>query len=401
MKRGSVQDYVESMKKRYGKAGRSERGRLLDEFVEVTGYHRKSANRLLRGKAGGSGGDGRTGRPREYGSAVTAALRQVWEVADRPCGRRLAPFMGELVGRLEAWEELLLPGEVAKALCGMSASTIDRLLRPYKDRGQRRPWTSATKPGSLLKAAIPIRTYGEWGHPPPGHLEVDLVAHCGESTEGFYVNTLTGVDIATGWVVCRGVWGKGQDRVGGAVHEMARGLPFALLELHSDNGGEFINHHLHAYCQRRGITFTRSRPYRKNDNAHVEQKSWTSVRRLIGYDRYASRAALERLQEVHRLAAPYQNFFQPVRKLIHKSRHGARVHRIYDTAKTPYQRLLAWNVLTPEEQESLQRRYESLNPVRLKAQLDAALEALWATAEPHPDHQRPVTGTFAASMASR
>ena len=400
MKRGSVQDYMERMKQRYGKAGRAERGGLLDEVVAVTGYHRKSVIRLLGQREVGFERSGRRGRPRRYGPPVVAALRQVWEVADRPCGRRLAPFLGELVERLEAWEELRLPGEVAAALCGMSASTIDRLLRPAKERG-RRPWTSGTKPGSLLKASIPIRTFGEWGQPPPGHLEVDLVAHCGESTEGFSLNTLTGVDLATGWVVCRGVWGKGQDRVGGAVHEMARALPFALLDLHVDNGGEFINHHLHAYCQRHGITFTRSRPYRKNDNAHVEQKNWTAVRRLVGYDRYASRAALERLQQVHRLAALYQNFFQPMRKLLHKSRNGSRVHRIYDTAKTPYQRLLAYDGLTPEAHETLRRQYESLNPVRLKAQLDAALESLWATAEPHLEHQRPVTRTFAASIPLR
>ena len=401
MKRGSVQDYAESMKKRYRKAGRAERGRLLDEFVVVTGYHRKSAIRLLRGNEGGAGARGRRGRPREYGVMVVVALRQVWEVADRPCGRRLAPFMKELVERLEVWEEMVLSQEVCEALCGMSASTIDRLLRPYKEHRQRRPWTSGTKPGSLLKASIPIRTFGEWGHPPPGYLEVDLVAHCGESTEGFYLNTLTGVDIATGWVVCRGVWGKGQDRVGGAVHELARTLPFPLRDLHSDNGGEFINHHLHTYCRNQGITFTRSRPYRKNDNAHVEQKNWTAVRRLVGYDRYASRAALEHLQEVHRLASLYLNFFQPVRKMVHKSRQGARVHRIYDTARTPYQRLLTWDVLTPEAREALQRRYEGLNPVRLKAQLDAALEALWTTAEPHPDNQPPVTRTFEASMPLR
>ncbi len=400
MKRGSVQDYVVIMKERYRKAGRAERGRLLDEFVRVTGYHRKSGVRLLGGKGERSGGSGRTGRPREYGPAEVAALRQVWEVVDRPCGSRLAPFMEELVCKLEMWEELLLPHDVAEALCSMSASTIDRLLRAYKERG-RRPWTSVTKPGSLLKAAIPIRTFGEWGHPPPGHLEVDLVAHCGESTEGFYLNTLTGVDIATGWVVCRGVWGKGQERVGGAIHEMARALPFPLLDLHTDNGGEFINHYLHAYCRRKGITFTRSRPYRKNDNAHVEQKNWTAVRRLIGYDRYATRAALERLQSVHRLAALYQNFFQPVRKLVHKSRQGARVRRIYDTAQTPYQRLLTWEELTGEARESLERRYQGLNPVRLKAQLEAALEALWATAEPDSDYQRPVTGTSEASVPSR
>ena len=206
------------------------------------------------------------------------------------------------------------------------------------------------------------------------------------------------MDIATGWVVCRRVWGKGQERVGGAIHEMARALPFPLVDLHTDNGGEFINHYLHAYCRRKGITFTRSRPYRKNDNAHVEQKNWTAVRRLIGYDRYATRAALERLQSVHRQAALYQNFFQPVRKLVHKSRQGTRVRRIYATAQTPYQRLLTWEVLTGEARESLERRYQGLNPVRLKAQLEAALEALWATAEPDSDYQRPVTGTFEASV---
>ena len=151
MKRGSVQDYVGIMKERYRKAGRGERGRLLDEVVEVTGYHRKSAIRLMRGKSPGAAGNGRVGRPQEYGPDVVAALRRVWEVADRPCGSRLAPFMEELVSKLEAWEELLLPGEVAGALCAMSASTIDRLLRPYKERG-RRPWTSGTRPGSLLKA---------------------------------------------------------------------------------------------------------------------------------------------------------------------------------------------------------------------------------------------------------
>ena len=183
MKRGSVQDYAAIMKERYRQVGRAERGHLLDEFVRVTGYHRKSGVRLLGGKGGRSGGSGRTGRPREYGPAEVATLRQVWVVVDRPCGSRLAPFMEELVCKLEMWEELLLPHDVGEALCSMSASTIDRLLRAYKERGGR-PWTSATKPGSLLKAAIPIRTFGEWGHPPPGHLEVDLVAHWGGEHRG-------------------------------------------------------------------------------------------------------------------------------------------------------------------------------------------------------------------------
>ena len=178
---------------------------------------------------------------------------------------------------------------------------------------------------------------------------------------------------------------------------MSRSLPFPMLGLDSDNGSEFINHHLYAYCQRNEITFTRSRPYRKNDNAHVEQKNWTAVRRLVGYDRYSTKAALAHLQEVHRLSSLYMNFFQPVMKLQHKSRHGARVHKVYDTARTPYQRLLERDVLSEEEREVLARRYRSLNPVRLKARLEAALEALWTTADRRPDHYRSVTFTFDAT----
>ena len=280
MKRSSVQDYVERMKKRYGMAGRAARGRLLDEFVQVTGYHRKSAHPALEGE----GGWLRRGWPNGPASGVRACGDGGLAGGVGGGGPALRKAAGAFHGGVG--DQVGSVGGAAPASgCGGGVVRderldIDRLLRRYKDRGQRRPWTSATKPGSLLKAAIPIRTFGEWGQPPPGHVEVDLVAHCGESTEGFYVNTLTGVDIATGWVACRGVWGKGQDRVGGAVHEMARALPFALLDLHSDNGGEFINHHLYAYCQRHRITFTRSRPYRKNDNAHVEQKNWTAVRRL-------------------------------------------------------------------------------------------------------------------------
>ena len=399
MRRSSVSEYAEAMRERYRAGGRAEKGHLLDEFTAVTGYHRKSAVRLLSGRSRGRRAK-KMGRPRRYDDEVAVALKQVWETADRICGKRLKPFMGELVAKMQEWEELRVTQDVADQLCQLSASTIDRLLRPHKDRGLRRPW-STTKPGSLLKASIPIRTFAEWEEDRPGFIEVDLVAHCGDTTEGFYLNTLTGVDIATGWVECRAVWGKGQDRVGGAVHEMSRSLPFPMLGLDSDNGSEFINHHLYAYCQRNEITFTRSRPYRKNDNAHVEQKNWTAVRRLVGYDRYSTKAALAHLQEVHRLSSLYMNFFQPVMKLQHKSRHGARVHKVYDTARTPYQRLLERDVLSEEEREVLARRYRSLNPVRLKARLDAALQALWATADRHPDHHRSVTVSSEATYTAR
>ena len=416
MRRSSVEEYGELMRGRYSGASRAEKGRLLDEFTEVTGYNRKSAIRLLGRQSRPEGAKKKLGRPRRYDDSVVSALHQVWTVEGRICGKRLAPFMRELVGRLQAWEELQVTPEVAEQLSVMSASSIDRLMKPYRDRGLRGP-LSTTKPGSFLKGSIPIRTpyrvrgrlFAEWNEDGPGFIEVDLVAHCGESTEGFYLTTLTGVDpvsrtgqaIATGWVECQAVWGKGQYRVGGGVHKMSKALPFELLGLDSDNGTEFINRHLYTYCERNEITFTRSRPYKKNDNAHVEQKNWTVVRRLVGYDRYSTKAALAQLEKVHRLSNQYMNFLQPVMKLQHKSRNGAKVHKVYDTARTPYQRLREWDGLTAEQRQALDRTYRSINPVRLKARLDAALEALWDTADRRQNHESSVTPTFDATYALR
>ena len=399
MTRGSVKEYVEAVRERYRMASRSEKGEVLDEFSRVTGYHRKAAIRLLRSsrlKAPGR----RRGRPRQYPQEVTAALKVVWEVGDRLCSKRLKPFLPELVKILIDHGELTVTPEVAQQLYQLSPSTIDRLLRPHKRVGGRRP-LSTTKPGSLLKAAIPIRTFADWEENRPGFLEVDLVAHCGESTEGFYLNTLSAVDVATGWVECRGVWGKGQDRVGSAIHRVSQRLPFPLLGLDSDNGSEFINHHLFAYCQRRAISFTRSRPYKKNDSAHVEQKNWSVVRRLVGYDRYTSKAALEHLNRLYVYLRLYVNFFQPVMKLQHKTRYGAKVHKVYDTAQTPYQRVLESKVLTPEQQETLSLQYQKLNPVQLLSHINKTLEQLWNLAE-YPQHKEPsVTPIYDATMAFR
>ena len=205
-----------------------------------------------------------------------------------------------------------------------------------------------------------------------------LVSHCGESTEGFYLTTLSTVDVATGWVECHGVWGKGQQRVGSAVHQIARRLPFPLLGLDSDNGGEFINYHLYDYCQREGVTFTRSRPYKKNDSAHVEQKNWSVVRRMVGYDRYASRAALDQLNRLYRDLRLYVNFFQPTMKLLHKSRHGARVHKTYDQARTPYQRLVQTGLLEQAKADSLAQLHSTLNPILLLRRTNRSLAQLWA-----------------------
>lgn len=343
MRRSSVKEYTDTMKQRYTGASRTDKSPLLDEYVKVTGYHRKSAVRLLAGSSR-NGRSGKRGRPAVYDVELKDALRSVWEASDRLCGKRLAPFARELAGRLVDHGEVSVTEEVMEQLGCVSASTIDRLMRPNKLHGVRKPF-STTKPGSLLKGAIPIRTFAEWDDDRLGFIEVDLVAHCGDTVEGFHLNTLTAVDIATGWVECQAVWGKGQERVGGAIHEVSQLLPFPLVGLDSDNGSEFINHHLFTYCKRNEITFTRSRPYRKNDSAHVEQKNWSVVRRLIGYGRYRTRESLKLLRRVYSLSRQYVNYFQPVMKLRSKTRNGARVDKVYDEAKTPYQRLLEYDVL--------------------------------------------------------
>lgn len=382
MTRGSVLEYTEAVRWRYLRVRKKEKGRILDEFIQVTGYHRKAAIRLLH-RDGSQRQGKRRGRRRRYGDEVVDALRRVWEASDRLCSRRLKPFLGEMVKVMRQHGELAVNASVEAELCQMSPATIDRLLRPWRKLGGRRP-LSTTRPGSLLKSSIPIRTFADWTEERPGFVEVDLVAHCGESTEGFYLTTLCTVDVASGWSECIGVWGKGQQRVGGAVHQMRQRLPFALLGLDSDNGSEFINHYLYSYCHKEGIIFTRSRSYKKNDSCHVEQKNWSLVRRLVGYDRYSSRSALERLNFVYATLRHYVNFFQPTMKLVSKTRHGARVHKVYDTARTPYQRLLESDVLTPAKRAELAAIYRGLNPVLLLSQLNGHLEHLWKLA------QRPV-----------
>ena len=237
-------------------------------------------------------------------------------------------------------------------LCRISPSTIDRLLRPHRKLGGRKA-PSTTRPGSLLKSAIPIRTFADWKEDQPGFMETDLVAHCGESTDGFYLNTLCAVDVASGWTECLPVWGKWQEKVRQAVHHMRLRLPFPLLGIDSDNGSEFINQCFYKYCRDEKITFTRSRAYRKNDSCHVEQKNGNVVRRLVGYERYATKASFECLGRVYHLVRLYMNFFQPTMKLLEKTRHGAKVHKVYDTARTPYQRLLETGALTQAKQTEL------------------------------------------------
>ncbi len=371
----SKHELVAAQRARYRQARRAEKGQILDEFVAATGYHRKHALRLFRqGPPAPRAGHG--GRPRRYDAVVVGALREVAEASDWLCGKRLAPFLGELVPALEEEGALAVEPAVRERLVGMSAASIDRHLRPF--RLQRRPsGLSTTKPGSLLKQQVPVHTYTPWDEQRPGFVEIDLVAHCGTTTAGFYLNTLTMTDVATGWTECVGVWGKGQTAVFAALEQARTRLPVPLLGIDSDNGPEFLNAHLVRWCAQEAVTFTRSRPYWKNDQAHVEQKNWSIVRRLLGYDRYASEAALAALQAVYHALHLWINHWQPVLKLIAKEREGATVRKHYDTAQTPYQRVLAWEGLTANAAAQLRAEHASRGPRALWRQVAAARTALW------------------------
>ena len=233
MTRNSVREYTEAIRERYWKASKEEKGKILDEFTKTSALHRKAAIRLLNRPSASVGTTKRRGRPRKYGIAVVEALRAVWEASDRLCSKRLHPFIPELVRVIGRCGERQMTVEIEAQLCQMSPSTIDRRLRSWKQKGGRRS-LSTTRSGNRLRSAIPIRTFADWQENRPGFIEVDLVAHCGESTEGFYLNTLMGVDVATGWSEFVGVWGKGQQRVGTAVHHVRQRLPFPLLGLDSD-----------------------------------------------------------------------------------------------------------------------------------------------------------------------
>lgn len=384
MTRESIREYMEAIRERYRKAKKAEKGKILDEFTKATKLHRKAAIRSLNRSVVMK--KKRRGRLRQYDGGVVEELKGLWEVSDRLCSKRLHPFLPELIKVLRRCGESQINSEVEAKLCRMSPATIDRRLRGWRQRGGRRSF-STTKPGSILRSAIPIRTFADWQEDRPGFVEVDLVAHCGESLEGFHLYTLMAVDVATGWTEFVGVWGKGEQRVGTAVHQVRQRLPFPLLGIDSDNGGEFINRNLANWCRREKISFTRSRPYKKNDSCYVEQKNGNIVRRIIGRDRYSTKKAYEELNRLYSLLRLYVNFFQPTMKLVSKTRHGSKVHRVYDTAQTPYQRALASGILSKTSQTQINSIYAYLNPVRLLKEINVNLEYLWQLRERHPKNK--------------
>lgn len=373
------QEYAAALHARYRTAAKPEKRRILDEYCRTTGSHRKAAIRRLSAGPRGPGGRGR-GRPRQYGPELRPVLEELWEVSGRLCGKLLAPLLPTLLPALERHGATAWRPDQRKALLAMSPATLDRLLRPVRHRLGRQPWRAAPAP-SALKAQVPIRTWGDWQGVRPGAVQGDLVLHCGESTEGFYLSTLVAVDVSSSWTELEAIWGVGQQRVGAGVHQVAARLPVPLREWHSDNGSEFLNRALLDWCQRHGIRVSRGRSYRKNDQAGVEQKNGLIVRRLVGYDRYASKAAYARLQRLYGLLRLQLNFLRPLRKLVAKQRAGAKVVKRYDAAQTPYQRLLASGALPAAARAALEAQFLAINPATLADEIAQTLDRLWPLAE--------------------
>ncbi|MGH2766655.1 MAG: DDE-type integrase/transposase/recombinase [Actinomycetota bacterium] len=378
------------MAKRYQRASKKQKGRLLDELCALTGWSRRHARRALAQALVGNPVRARPPRRRVYGPEVLDPLRKVWATLDGPAGKRLAPFMTEIVEVLERCGELSVAPGVRKKLLRVSAATIDRMLAPERKRLQLKG-RSGTKAGSMLKRQIPIRTFAEWDEARPGFCEADLVAHDGGDPRGEFCHTLDLTCVATGWTEPRAIKNKAQRWVRQALVDIEAALPFPLRGLDCDNGSEFINVELFRWCEENQITFTRSRPYRKNDNCFVEQKNWPVVRQQVGYLRYDTEAELECLRELYAHLRLYVNFFQPQMKLVSKTRQGAKVRKRYDTPRTPYQRVLASPHLPGEAKEALTTIYPGLNPVELKRHIGRCQDRLLEIAKIKPERRKEVS----------
>jgi hypothetical protein len=378
MSQQSKRELFTEVQARYLRGSKAEKQKILDEFTAVTGYHRKYAIRILKhGYKRRSALRKPTGRVAIYRGEVVKALEQIWEIYGRICSKRLHPYLPEGLKILERCGELTLSEETKALLLCISRSSIDRCLAPV--RFNKPHGLSTTKPGTLLKKNIPIRTFADWNEDKPGFLEIDLVAHCGESTAGQFLNTLTCTDLCTGWTETLALRRRSQETVCTAIDAMRQDLPFDLLGIDSDNGSEFINDLLYRYCLNEKITFTRSRPYKKNDQAHVEQKNWSIVRHTIGYDRLESDEQHALLESIYTDLRLYVNFFQPVLKLTGKERIGNKAIRKYDTARTPYQRVMEREDISLARKAHLLNLYLCLNPAKLRCRIDDNVAQLWST----------------------
>jgi hypothetical protein len=385
----ATREYIDKMRERYSRmTGKAAKSTLLDEVCHVCGFDRKYAIKVMAGQRRKPPSEhARRGRGEEFGPEAVEVLRKIWAGCEYACGKRLRHALKRWLPHYEA-RHGQLSEEVRAQVLKISAAQIDRRLGPYRAAARRRA-NGGTKPGSLLRNQIPVRTHFE-KLDGPGWLEADTVAHCGGSMSGDFIWSLTMTDVYSGWTECRAVWNKGQAGLVAAVADVEAGLPFDIAGFDCDNGSEFLNWHLKAYLEAshggpegnqkrrsRKINFTRSRPYRKNDNCHVEQKNWTHPRALLGYDRLDDPGLVAAINRLY--AGPWmhlQNFFIPAMKLVEKTRIGGRYRRRYDDPQTPYERLLASGKLNAKRRRQLERIYQGLDPFTLKEQIETELKPI-------------------------
>ena len=373
--------YLKLVAPRYAKAGRGERGELLTEMGAVTGLHRKSLTRLMNAPSLERAPRRPRFRGRRYGVAVADVVRVIWESLDYVCAERLTPVLLDTAQQLARWEEVTLTPEVEAKLRSISRATVQRLLHRFQQDTPKLPRRKPQPPNRLLRE-VPMGRLS-WATKVPGSFETDLVHHCGAVAAGNYVHTLQLVDIAIGWSERAAILGRSQEAMAMGFEKVRERLPFSIKHLHPDNGSEFFNDHLIRYFGEEitGLRLSRSRPYRKNDNRFVEQKNSTLVRAYVGYDRLDSVAQCAALNALYDKLWLYYNLFQPVMHMVSKEVVAGNLHRKWDQAQTPYQRLLASGILSPGQGARLAALYADTNPRQLRKDIYQALEQLWE----HPE----------------
>lgn len=375
----SKREYLIELKKKYYKASRKKKTQLLNDFCEFANYHRKAALRLVNGRLPCKWKRYKT-RKKYYDLEVHKALLALWQTADEICGERLQPYIPELLSKMIECNEIQVSDETKAKLLKISMGTVKKILAHQKHISTTKI-KGTTRPGTLLKHQIAIR-YGPWDEVDPGFFEMDTVAHCGETIAGDFIYSLDLVDIATSWTEQAAIWGKGERATLEQLKKIEKRLPFKILGIDPDNGSEFINWHMYRHCQKNTINFTRSRAYHKNDNAHIEQKNWTAVRQLVGYDRLDKKAQLKILNDLYENSwRLYVNFFQPTMKLKEKIKNTktGKTKKKYYEAKTPYQRVLEHKKISKETKVMLKSIYKDLNPVKLKLEIKRKLDELRRT----------------------
>lgn len=369
----SRKEYMFSMREHYAKAQtRREKSQILDEIVRVTGYHRKHAIQILNNKTTVLKPKViKRSRPKKYQQSMPV-IQKVWEALDSPCAERLHPVLLSTAEHLARHGELTLTDAIRDELTQISRATLARRIQSWHGPKPKKKTFSRSRSLSRLRSQVPVETY-RWDEQKPGALEVDLVEHNGGSSIGHFACTLTVVDIVTGFSRRRALLGRSQKAVFEALTAILDEWPFKAWGLHSDNGSEFLNHHLIRFCQEHHLRFTRSRPYRKNDNAHAEQKNRQYVRDIVGYERYDTPEAIRWLNKVYGILDVYANFFLPLRKITAKQRDGSKVRKRYDSARSPIERLLEKGLISPREHQALIQKRQALNPLDLQRKLQNVL----------------------------